>query len=354
MKKVGIITAFDNQNFGNRLQNLAVQQILTERGFSVDTIVCDDGSRFRKHFVHMAVTYYRKYIKKKPRAIRTIVFYRFNRKYIHARHFYCSNYQLPPTVKKEYDYFSAGSDQIWNYTYQNNHVLRFHFLSFADDSQKVCISPSMGVSMVDEKHLELFREGLKGFRYLSCREKQGADEIARVTGRECEWLIDPTLAIPAEKWKSMLKSRVRVDKPYIFVFFLAWITDELKQFIRDYAGDRYMIVDPSDPAGPYFRIDPADFVSLLSGAHMVFTDSFHATAFSISFHVPFYVFNRNKSTMMTSRIESLCRLFHVEDRYHRKQEALAVDETCSFEEADRQLAVERRRFSEYLDKCLQA
>ena len=36
--KVGIITINDNNNYGNRLQNYAVQKILEEKGIEVQTI----------------------------------------------------------------------------------------------------------------------------------------------------------------------------------------------------------------------------------------------------------------------------------------------------------------------------
>ena len=39
MKKIGIITLYGNQNYGNRLQNLAVQEILEEQGFRAESIV---------------------------------------------------------------------------------------------------------------------------------------------------------------------------------------------------------------------------------------------------------------------------------------------------------------------------
>ena len=36
--KVGIITITDGQNYGNRLQNYAMQEILVQYGFQVETI----------------------------------------------------------------------------------------------------------------------------------------------------------------------------------------------------------------------------------------------------------------------------------------------------------------------------
>ena len=39
-KKVGIVTLYGNLNFGNKLQNFAVQELFHEKGFLVETIIC--------------------------------------------------------------------------------------------------------------------------------------------------------------------------------------------------------------------------------------------------------------------------------------------------------------------------
>ena len=39
LKKIGIITLNDNNNYGNRLQNLATQKILAKLGFNAETII---------------------------------------------------------------------------------------------------------------------------------------------------------------------------------------------------------------------------------------------------------------------------------------------------------------------------
>ena len=96
-----------------------------------------------------------------------------------------------------------------------------------------------------------------------------------------------------------------------------------------------------------------EFVRLLANARMVFTDSFHVTAFSINFHIPFYVFNRNKVAHMTSRIESVCEVFGMQERYIPEQKRFSISESCDFRQADQQLLVERKKFFDYLDRCFQ-
>ena len=352
MKKTGIITLYSNFNYGNRLQNLAVQTILSEYGFNADTIICINS--FRKWHIYIFKQYIKGIFLGDPIAARACRFLNFNKKHIRIKYLYGDKKLALSKLVSKYDYFITGSDQVWNVKLNKKveEDYYFYFLLFAEDAQKICISPSIGLSTIPEEYVERMCKRLSGFSFLSCREKQGAQEISRITGRECKWLIDPTLFVSREKWENILSLRSLNRTPYIFLFFLDGMSKELGRHIKEYAGaGGYKIIDPSDPHSGFFSIDPSEFVAFLSGAHMVFTDSFHVTAFSINFHIPFYVFSRNLYQNMTSRIESICESFCLEHRYIRQQKEFEIQEFCSFEDADKQLIIERKKFSNYLDEC---
>ena len=355
MKKIGIITLYGNNNYGNRLQNLAVQEILKEHGFRVESIVLI-SRRFKWRWRTLALRkFFQGIILGDPEAARIYHFLAFDRKYIRTKYLIKTDGQISAKSFPEYDYYVAGSDQVWNPCMKvvaGNSAL--FFLRFAEDARKICISPSIGVDVIPEEYEERMRQWLSGFRYLSCREKQGAQEISRITGRDCEQLIDPTLFISGEGWKNILSWKASEQAPYVFVAFLDGISKELDRHIKEYAASGgYMVVNPFDPGNSFYGTDPAKFVELISNAQIVFTDSFHVTAFSINFHVPFYVFNRNTIQDISSRIEFICETFCLKERYIREQKPFEIQESCSFDAADRQLIVERRKFSDYLDKCFQ-
>ena len=355
MKKAGIVTLYGNVNYGNRLQNLAVQTILEDHGFKVESIVFTNNHINRWKYIFRLNL--KGCLKKDAEALRTLHFVRFNRKHIRIKYIYGTTQEIPPRLLSRYDYFAVGSDQVWNIRMKE--VMGkawFYFLDFTEDKKKVCISPSIGVGLdtIPVENQVKMRRWLSGFRYLCCREKQGAEEIARLTGKECQWLIDPTLYVPREQWERILSLKPSKSVPYVFLFFIDGISKELKSFIDKYAASGgFKIIDASDPSGNAYSAGPVEFVELITNAHMVFTDSFHATVFSINFHVPFYVFNRNKIRNMTSRIESISEAFSLKDRYIREQKPFDIQETCSFEAADQQLILERKKFSDYLDKCFE-
>ena len=353
MSKIGIITFYGNSNYGNRLQNLAVQTILEEYGFKAETLVFMNN-RF-KWWTYNYRMYVKGIIHRDPNIFRILNFLKFNKKYINMRYLYEKENKIPSKFVSKYAYFVTGSDQVWNVCYKT--VARntdLYFLLFSEDSQKVCISPSIGVSTIPEEYTGQLREWLSGFRYLSCREKKGAQEITRITGRECEWLIDPTLYVTREQWERILSLKPVRQSPYVFVFFLVGMSKDLSEHIEKYAESAgYTVINPSDPKSGFYSIGPAKFIELLANAQIVFTDSFHVTAFSINFHKPFYVFNRKTGQNVTSRIESVCERFCLSERYIRQHKPFVIYESCSFEAADKQLIIERKKFMDYLDRCFQ-
>ena len=153
MKKIGIITLYGNQNYGNRLQNLAVQEILKERGFRAESIVLINRRyqwmwrtlELRKFFEGMLLG--------DTQAARLFHFLTFNRKYIRTKYLPRTDGQIPVKQLSEYDYFVTGSDQVWNVDTKT--VMRnsaFYFLRFAEDARKVCISPSIGLDVIPEEN----------------------------------------------------------------------------------------------------------------------------------------------------------------------------------------------------------
>ena len=353
MKKIGIITLFGNINYGNRLQNYAVHTILSRRGFQVETIVFE-RNRW-KPILYPAFNWTKRILKKDPMAYRIYHFQLFNRTHIPFRTIFHKAYRLPRGFSEEYDYFVTGSDQVWNITasYEEGYK-SILLLEFANDVQKICISPSIGVPAFDENDSIRMRKALSGYKYICCREKQGAQELARITGRTCEWLIDPTLYLTAEDWKQLLNIHQDMSGSYLFIFFLDGISLELRSFIHDFAQRRGLqILDPSDPVSPFFSVDPGEFIKLLASSEIVFTDSFHVTVFSINFHIPFYVFDRNKMKNRSSRIESICECLDLSNRFIREQQPFEIKETCNFEAAETELLLQRNLFSAYLDKCFE-
>jgi len=350
MKKIGIVTLYGNFNYGNRLQNYAMQEIIRELGFDACTVVCersDARSRIKPLYNRLLSAF-------RPECKRYVSFARFNKRHISTDVIRSKDGLIPKEISARYDKFAVGSDQVWNPGLRKRERSNF-FLMFTEPDKKACISPSIGVSEIDGEYAEEYRGYLSDFRYLSCRELDGAKALSALTGKECEHIVDPTLALTADRW-SELASPVRLPGKYIFMLFLGEVKEELRRRIEAYASEQGAeIIEISKKSDRYYSVSPSEFVYLIKHAHLVFTDSFHASAFSVNLNVPFYVFERHQndgvSNRMTSRIASLVSLFGLEDRYV-VGELGEINPQCDFEKANRTLPGEREKFFSYAKKVL--
>ena len=138
-------------------------------------------------------------------------------------------------------------------------------------------------------------------------------------------------------------------------YFIGKTDEEIREKIKRYALDNdYEIIEPSSINDPYYSIGPQEFISLIDGAKLVCTDSYHAAVFSINFNIAFYVADRNdyrlEGNHVESRIQSLLNQFGLESRYYNAIREFEAE--CDFTMANINLAKEREKFNKYIEKCL--
>ena len=352
-RKVGIITLYGLYNHGNRLQNIALQKILENKGFVAETIVCRKsmirelartGINFCKAALNM------------PDSIRYVNFYHFVKNNTNIKFIFKKNGLIPDSISNDYEYFLVGSDQVWNPEVRKKDIDNF-FLRFAKRDQRICISPSIAVNEIDPIYRREYIDGLNGFRYLSSREDSGAKIIMDTVGRQAEVLIDPTMMLTKNEWYNICKPIELPCEKYILQLFLEPLDDKRKQKILTMAKElNAVIIDIADiKTKKYYSAAPDAFLQLIDHAALVCTDSFHAVAFSINFNIPFYVFKRisqlESSNRMYSRIETILHKFALESRTEENYNKNGMME-CDFRKANIILEGERRKFNAYLDMCL--
>ncbi len=354
-KRVGILTLFGYQNYGNRLQNYAVHEILREKGYESETIVYVNTTP--KKVLRNIKSYLLLDGAEKKRRHN---FKKFVKRTTPIRRIYGKDGFVPDKLASEYAYFVTGSDQVWNPEVRFRDFYNF-FLRFAERNQRICFSPSIATDVIPKETKHSFVEGLEGFRYLACREKTGAEIIKAYTGRKAETLIDPTLYISKERWHKLYQKEFSPQKPYILKFFLG--DDGARtRLIKSFAEKGgYDIIDLTSTQSKEYSADPSEFLQLIENASLVLTDSFHALAFSINFEVPFYAFSRVvneaksksmlRSTRMYSRILNLLETFNLSDR---DEEGFydGIDLNIDFAPSREILEKERERLSKFLDKSL--
>lgn len=309
MTKIGIITLNGYHNFGNRLQNYALQQFLEQQNLEVTTIWKTTNKQFVKEKLKLLLP-----INKKNKRYK--MFYNFSKKYIKTKKIYCDLKE----ITNDYDYFVVGSDQVWNYKFPNFN--EDFFLNFSKKEKNIAYAASFGIKTIEEKYIDIFKKGLKNFKAISVRENHANDTIKSIDKSIIsKTLLDPTLLIKKEQWeKIMKKPKEKLPKKYILCYFLGKIEDEIKDEIDLFSKkNKYEIINILDIDSKYYTNGPAEFLYLIKNADFIFTDSFHSTVFSIIFEKPFTVFKRDKKYGdMFSRLESLLQLLKLENHIYKQ------------------------------------
>lgn len=382
--KFGIITLVSD-NYGNKYQNYAVEQLLFRYG-EVETYGLEDLYRAPKSaekpwYEKLTPAYMRDvlisrmmyrydinridkgaihnllYVCRNRHPIRQIRqersrrFRKFSDEYLHVSDTRLNRENTGKEWGKQFGFFICGSDQIWNPYYATTSELAF--CSFAPE-KTICLAPSFGVSEIPEYRKQEYGRWLNRIRTLSVREGAGKKIIKDLTGRDAELLLDPTMLLPAESWEAMCRQpQQRLPGHYIACYFLGRIDRNLVRKISQLSHEKnlpvVMLFDITTPR--YYSFDPAEVLYTIRQADYVLTDSFHGTVFSILFQKNFTVFGRNEGgSSMNSRLETLLSAFHLSDRVAGKnsQEIMRTQ----WEYVKQKLEQEQRKAEEYLDSCL--
>lgn len=369
---VGLVTCFLD-NYGACLQAYALQQAIINTGCNCEIVqyLEPDGyvkdKTMIKRLLRNFVYYILQMINKVSHAsyyyqrIRYLSFVKFRRRLKFHPHKYFTTQEVfkhPP----EFDCFVCGSDQIWNPSFYNGNNLVYH-LDFAPKTAKrIAYAPSVGLSKMPEEYLDEFCRLILKYDSISVREASGAKIVKDATGRECAVVLDPTLLFNKDWWHTSLqiKNTQKKEKPYIFLYLFgtrAYI-GEFVEHVQKLTGMQIITIpfcerEMNQNYDVRLYADPTGFLSLISNASLVITDSFHATAFSINFNVPFYAlmrFDENDPKSMNSRLRNILGLVDLESRLVCGKEDFPdqIDFDIDFTNANRLLEAKRIKDMSFL------
>ena len=383
--KIGIITLIGD-NYGNRLQNYAVQELLRQYG-EVYTVPYEKKqpspsnlSRLEKanpfyikkvvdsrlmNIYHLSDyrmstlakgIYFIKHRKKIKTSFskRAASFRAFEEKYIsyETEKLHLSGDDKESWVLS-YDAWVCGSDQIWNPTYPT--ATRNAFLQFAPKQRRIALSASIGLADAKDM-LPEYSEWIQEITYLSVRENTAAEIVWQLTGRTAEVFLDPTMILPRDKWDEMADETNNVlPKKFALIYFLGGkerkYSDYIEQSIQNKGLERVDIL--SGEYTQYLDLAPDQFVDAVRKADVVYADSFHGVVFSILYHKQFVVFERSEEgKSLNSRLETLLHIFGLEGRVYRGNNVKELEQLIDYSNVDQILTKERERVHNFLDKAM--
>lgn len=229
------------------------------------------------------------------------------------------------------DVYITGSDQIWNTYFSWD---PFYYLYFAGKSKRIAYASSLGADSINPKYRSKMRRYLRQFSHISLREQSSVPLLNQELGRsDVCCMPDPTFLLSNSDWKQICNGACVSSisgEPYILVYMIGAnpIYGEMVKDIRIQTGISRIVVIPSAESSP-MQIEgalivsdagPKEFVSLIKNASIVCTDSFHATALSINFSIPFSVGKRFKDAEVRSQNSRLYDLLAHYGLSHRLYE----------------------------------
>ena len=316
MKKIGIVTLYGQTNYGNKLQNYALVEYLKSNDFKVDTIVVDEKKKVRRFIANIYVKskkYCNNFWKEIYSNKRIRKFKIFSNQYLSYR--FLTRKQFFNLM--DIDILIVGSDQVWNPSFivDNEEVF---YLSTLNKITKISYAASFGMSSIEKNHLLKMKSYLSSFKWISVRENE-AKKLLNDYFENIDIVLDPVFLLSCDYWENSFNlKKPLVKERYILTYFLGKkdsTTDEQINELKN-KSDIKLIELNSDEDYEYYDSDPQSFLNLFYNASVIFTDSFHGTAFSIIFKKDFYVFSRNSKNNMDSRITTILDIVDLKNRFN--------------------------------------
>ncbi|WP_434798764.1 polysaccharide pyruvyl transferase family protein [Terrisporobacter vanillatitrophus] len=373
MNKVGIITLNGYFNYGNRLQNYALQEFIKMNGYFCETIINEtflDKSNLlgikkknklqillNKDFRSICIAINNRINNKKLKDInyqRTKIFKDFSRKYINETDFSIEVGKINKNLQNDYAYLIAGSDQIWNPF--DHLVSEVSFLTFASKYKRISYAPSFGVYDIPEQERENYKKWLSEMKHISVREDAGAKIVKNLTGRDVPVVVDPTMILNKKQWMSIAEeSKYKPKGKYILTYLLGGGSKEqkikVKEISKKYNLEIVNLGDIKDVK--HYITGPSEFIDYINSASIFLTDSFHGCVFSMLLDTPFVVCNRvgqNSKTSMESRIDTFLEKFALEDRRFVNINNINLL-NCDYTKSNELLEIERKKAWDYLSNA---
>ena len=287
--KYAIITYTSAQNWGGQLQAYSLMEYMNQAGFDTDLINYRnlDNRMFKPKKEIKDILYSLAAVKENRLRIKR--FSSFRKDYLKLRGPVLVSDEELEVLNQKYDCFITGSDQLWNCETKICYPFYLSFVS--DDKLRIAYAPSFGGTRIPDQFKDEVAKLLSKYKYISVREKSGAEIIKQLTGKSVPVVVDPVFLHSAEEWSKKLGIKIKHEK-YAFVYTTERsyaISEAVRIFHIDHPD--YTIISAFAISGVKAKvvkdIGPIEFVEYVSNASYVVANSFHAIAFSLIFQVPF-------------------------------------------------------------------
>ena len=318
--KIGLVTLDSRTfNYGGQLQQFALYSILNQLpdanceiidyGFRSEEVLFSIHRSFKNITFHHLINMFggnkiKKLTPEKIVAVRDrhtafMAFRESNIKYTEK----CTEKNIGDIARK-FDALVCGSDQIWNPNFCSPAL----FLDFALPSQKCLIyGASISRDNLLKREQKIIKPYLLKLRNITAREERTAQLVESIIGKNesIKVVLDPTMLYSGKDWIEMFNLKKNNAQKYVFCYFMNPDSEVEKTIIRISKKNNikiynipYLLEYDNEPNGlnyadkSFTSAGPIEFLNLIYNAEWVITDSFHASVFSILFHINFVTCGR--------------------------------------------------------------
>ena len=354
--KIGILTLPLHTNYGGILQAYALQTVLENMGHNV--VVFDTSNEYplpplwklpicfakriimkclgkqQKVFIERHLNYERSVI---AQYMQPFVDNHIHRKVIR---------NFTELKKKDYEAIVVGSDQVWRAVYFSpmwlHQSIDNAFLAFAEnwEIKRLSYAASFGTDKWEytDEETKRCKQLIGKFDAISVREKGGVDLCREHFNVSALQVLDPTMFLTREDYMALFKERNTPPSNGNLLVYVLDESPELTNLVNDIVTKRHLVpfsvnnpyeTDESKPLEKRIKISVESWLRGFYDAELVVTDSFHACVFSIIFRKQFVVVGNKKRGM--ARIESLLKMFGLEDRLINDSKEFEVLDTINYD-----------------------
>ena len=359
--KIGILTFHQALNYGAILQEYALQHKLEQLGYRCEIINYINKkfeTEYHSEIKHITL---KKYIKR----IVTLKEFWLKRKRKKLNFFVTTNIKLSDQIYEktsrnmllsQYNIIITGSDQVFNLSLTDQDWT--YFLDFVQKDKSMAYAPSFGVLDIPITwDRDKICSCLNEIKYLSAREKSGAEIIRNYINRNVPTVVDPTLLLEKDDWMEFVRDRKhRKNYLLLYTFETGLICDFAEKIAREShlqivkinAGfmdifNRKIIV--SNDSGI------EEFLSLIYYSEIIITNSYHGMLFSFIFDKPFYVFPFVKDNSVNSRMIDFLNEYHLENHLITSDyEKITFDN--DYTNSKKLLTFNKKKSIEYIEESL--
>jgi len=362
--KIKTITCHDVYNHGALLQAFALQQYLEDLRHLVE-IINYKPDYLSQHFSFRAVSnpkFDKPIIKclyllaKLPSRLcalpRKKAFDKFRNKYLNITSIrYNSNEELKNNLPIA-DAYICGSDQIWNSFFRNGKDPAFYLDFVPDEKLKISYAPSFATECIDESLEPFVKENIKRLNTISVRETSGLNILRKMGIENAVQVMDPVFLLSAKFWEQSFVEPINEDYIFVYDFDSHPLVEHIAKKMAAKFNCKIITVNKNITYSDknYWKKGPEFFISLMSNAKFVVSNSFHATAFSLIFEKQFCVVSRTEA--INTRMTDLLGLFNLQNRIINKKTDLEQLPNINYSKINPLIEEESERSKLFLKNAL--